>query len=99
MKNQKVSLPLFSFVLSAVTEEVMMIFKDQQGYYPLTEGFEGQSAEELNTKHEITPEQDLAMQVGALWGWDEKGADPNYHVKHHSLAKINGTYEKETVTV
>lgn len=99
MKNQKVIVPLFSFVKSVVTEEVMMIFKGEQGYYPLTEGFAGHTAAELNQMHEITPEQDLAMQVGALYGWDAKGADPNYHVKNHSVAKINGTYKKEPVTV
>lgn len=94
MKNQKQSLPLFSFVTSVLNDETMMIFSGQRGYYPLTEGFEGRTAAELNEMHELTPEQVLSMEVGALYGWDEKGANPNYHVKNHSIAKINGTYKE-----
>lgn len=90
--KKNVTLPAVSFVTSVLTNETMMIKCGKRGYFPVEDKYKPFTAEQLNRLFNITPEQDLAMQVGALYGWKERGADPMYHVKNQSVRKINGTY-------
>lgn len=89
-----VKLPEFSFVTSVLNNETMMIIRGTRGFQPIGESLKGFTAEELNQKHGITPEQALSMEVGSLYGWDAPGADPMYHISNQSIGKIKGTIQE-----
>lgn len=78
MTTMKNNLPEFSFAHSDLNGVTMKIIRGEMGFHH-DENALGYSADELNFYEGITKEQAKAMEVGALWGWDVPGADPDYH--------------------
>lgn len=74
----KANLPKYAFVQSHVSGETMMIVRGEKGFQ-FDKNVAKFTAEELNTIRGVKPEEVKAMEVGALFGWDVPGADPEYH--------------------
>lgn len=71
------SLPEFAFTRNS-RDETVMIIRGEQGYH-WDKNLEHFTPEEMNNFRRVTPEQLKAMEIGALFGWDAKGANPEYH--------------------
>lgn len=80
--KMKANLPKYAFVQSHITGETMMIINGEAGLQ-WDKNVARFTAQELNTIRGVTPEQVKAMEVGALFGWDTPGADPEYHKLTH----------------
>lgn len=74
----KANLPELAFVQSSVTGETMMIVRGETGLQ-WDKNVVKFTADELNSIRGVTPEQVKAMEIGALFGWNVPGADPEYH--------------------
>jgi hypothetical protein len=75
MKN---NLPLYAFAQSELTGKTMMIILGERGLHHWDKN-NVKSSDELNFLHGVTSEEAKAMWVGAMFGWDMPGADPDYH--------------------
>lgn len=71
------TLPELCYSTSSLTGKTIVIKKGESGYYPCKDGYEDIPATELNEKLGVTKGQRLAMEMGSMFGWHTKGADPN----------------------
>jgi hypothetical protein len=53
---------------------VICVKRGEMGYYPI---YTDQTAEQLNERRGVTPQQASAMLNGSLAGWDIPAADPD----------------------
>lgn len=69
-------LPEFSFAYLNTTNEVIMIKRGINGYYPQPD-LEGYSVDQLNEAYGITKPQAEAMLKGSMFGWHVPASDPD----------------------
>lgn len=81
----KSNLPLYAFAHSELAGKTMMLIRGERGFHDWDTD---DSPEELNRLFGVTPEQAKAMWVGAMYGWDSPGADPDYHTVKHPEVRI-----------
>ena len=60
----------------ASTGETVIIKRGVSGHTPAP----GLDIDRYNTENKVTPRMEIAMWVGATFGWDVFGADPDYPV-------------------
>lgn len=80
----KSNLPEYAFVQSSVTGETMMVIRGEAGLL-WDKNVTKFTAAEMNSFWGVTPEQARAMEIGALFGWNVPGADPEYHKQAHPI--------------
>lgn len=74
----KSNLPQYAFVQSNITGETMMVIRGESGLH-WDKNLVNFTADEMNAHWGNTLEQAMAMEIGALFGWDVPGANPEYH--------------------
>lgn len=60
------------------TGEPILIKRGVRGYFPWPIG-KPKSADVFNTRYGVTQAQQLAMEIGSMFGWEVPGADPDSH--------------------
>lgn len=73
-------LPAFCATRLPSTGEPILIKAGVEGYWPAPDI----NPELLNATFGITEAQRKAMEVGSMFGWDAKGADPDYYLNGES---------------
>lgn len=68
------ALPEVCYSTNKMTGDTILIKRGEIGYYLAKELFT--SPDELNKIFGITKEQQHAMEVGSMFGWDTEGANP-----------------------
>lgn len=80
-------LPEMCFSTLQITGDLVCIKRGGCGYYPSEWSSDDkeqnvEQADLLNEKLGVTPVQRMAMEIGALCGWDVPGADPKNYEEH-----------------
>jgi len=68
-------LPIAAATRHPVTNEPILIKAGIKGYYPVP----GLDVDTYNRDMKVTEAQLRAMEIGAIFGFDVPGADPDYH--------------------
>ena len=76
MSNSLQKLPLTCATTHESTGETIIIRRGVSGH-TLAPGLD---IDRFNTENKVTPRMEIAMWVGATFGWDVFGADPDYPV-------------------
>lgn len=58
------------------TGETIILKKEIEGYFP---SINQNSADELNIEIGVTKQQEQAMLIGSMFGWDVPGANPEVY--------------------
>lgn len=82
----KSNLPEYAFIRSYKTGETIMLKRGEMGFI-VDKNLENVTPEEMNQHWGVTPEQLKAMEIGAFFGWDQPGADPDYHLGNKTYAR------------
>lgn len=85
--NMSDNLPKYAFTSSIRTGETMMIVRGEQGLQ-WDRQLKHVTPYDMNRLHGVTPEQLKAMEIGALFGWDAKGANPDYHKPLYQKSRV-----------
>ena len=75
MRTEK--LPEYCYARLISDNSPIKIIRGESGYYPQPEYFD---VEKLNRLSNVTPEQQEAMLVGSMFGWDVPGANPDVYI-------------------
>jgi hypothetical protein len=78
----KHKLPEYCFATEATTDNVVLLKRGDNGFYPYYDGtIKGkEAARELNDEIAVSPAQAAAMKMGSIFGWNIPGANPdNYN--------------------
>jgi hypothetical protein len=75
MRHPYENLPIACATRHPVTNAPILIQVGQQGYWPLPDGTD---PDKFNKAMNVTPAQLHAMEVGAIFGFDVPGANPDF---------------------
>lgn len=79
-------LPTYCYTLHPITSEVIKIVKGISAYYTIDPPVDIGDYRAFNNIMNVTPEQEEAMLVGSICGWDCDGANPdNYIFKNNTI--------------
>ena len=79
LDDQASKLPELCYSTHAMNKDrVIIIKRDENGYYPTELEGGRQTVDELNKKLEVSRYQEEAMVIGSMFGWDKPGACPAY---------------------
>jgi hypothetical protein len=73
-------LPEKCYGILLATNELIIIRRGEDGYYPMKDGpyyTDKETVSEMNAKIGVTPAQAEAMSMGSMFGWNTPGADPD----------------------
>lgn len=101
MATPNPKLPDTCLTVSDLDGSLILIKNGEQGYYPSSWSTNDPEqnrciADSYNQKLGITPEQEKAMSVGSMFGWNVPGADPDFWRKAKPLAEQISAAEKRT---
>lgn len=101
MTTPNPKLPANCFTVSDLDGSLILIQNGEQGYYPSSWSTNDPEenrriADSYNQKLGITPEQEKAMSVGSMFGWDVPGANPDFWKKAKTLSEQICAAEKRT---
>jgi hypothetical protein len=84
-------LPDFCYSILQSTQELIVVKRNEKGYFSTSFGKTTQAAvEHMNQMLGVTKSEALAMEFGSMFGWDKPGADPALYED----ARINDNAEK-----
>lgn len=101
MATPNSKLPDVCLTVSDLDGSLILIKNGEQGYYPSPWSTNDPEqnrriADSYNQKLNVTPEQEKAMSVGSMFGWNVPGADPDFWKKAKTLSEQISAAEKRT---
>ena len=79
MEKINLELPTACYSLKPTDKKLILLKKDETGYYPVTYDVAGEDmVNALNERLGVNVYQRKAMEIGSLFGWDAPAANPQY---------------------